>query len=49
MDNVYLVGAGYWGSKVLEELKNVTVSEKLIDSPMTPGQHLKCKFIKFCK
>ena len=35
--------------KVLEELKNVTVSEKLIDSPMTPGQHLKCKFIKFCK
>ena len=32
MDNVYLVGAGYWGSKVLEELKGLGKDVSVIDT-----------------
>ena len=32
MDNVYLVGAGYWGSKVLEELKRLGKEVTVIDT-----------------
>ena len=32
MDNVYLVGAGYWGSKVLEELKGLDKEVTVIDT-----------------
>ena len=35
--------------KILEELENVTICEKVIGSPKDPGQYLKCKFIKFFK